>query len=154
MADLFTSEAGAFIRQEEEEGVEKLDSGEDDSLGQLDGYSSQSYPPGSENFTPELQNRTTELETNVLGPSGQDQHSYELYNQDIFPLVPSSEDSSSEDLNLSSVDTNSVSTSELEQLANSLTRAGEMVAAAVRSVRSLVMTAIQVTPASPWISRC
>ena len=121
----------------------------DDSLGQLDKYSSQSYPPESENFTPELQNGTR---NNILGPpSGQDQHSYELYNQDIFPLVPPSEDSNSEDLNLSSLDTTSVSTSELEQLANSLTRAGEMVAAAVRSVRSLVMTALQVTPASTWI---
>jgi len=143
LADLFTSEAGAFIRHEEEE--DEIDSGEDDSL---EGYSSQSYPPESENFTPELRNSTSELQSNILGPSGQDQHSYQLYKQDIFPLAPSSEDSSSEDLNIvSSVDkvddTNSVSTSELEDLANSLTRVGEMVAAAVRSVRSLVMTAIQ-----------
>ena len=154
LADLFTSEAGAFIRHEEE--VDEIDSGEDDSL---EGYSSQSYPPESENFTPELRNSTAELQSNILGPSGQDQHSYDLYKQDIFPLGPSSEDSSSEDLNIvSSVDkvddTNSVSTSELEELANSLTRVGEMVAAAVRSVRSLVMTAIQVNPASPWTCRC
>ena len=154
LADLFTSEAGAFIRHEEE--ADEIDSGEDDSL---EGYSSQSYPPESENFTPELRNSTAELQSNILGPSGQDQHSYELYKQDIFPLAPSSEDSSSEDLNIvSSVDkvddTNSVSTSELEDLANSLTRVGEMVAAAVRSVRSLVMTAIQVNPASPWTCRC
>ena len=147
LADLFTSEAGAFIRSEKE-------SDEKDS-NSLEGFSSESYPPESENFTPELQNITTEFHSDIIGPSGQDQTIYDLYNKDnIFPLVPSSEDSSSEDLNLSSVDTNSVSTSELEQLANSLTRAGEMVAAAVRSVRSLVMTAIQVTPASPWISRC
>ena len=155
LADLFTSEAGAFIRQEEED---EIDSGADGSLDQLEGFSSQRYPPESENFTPELQSSTTELQSNILGPSGQDQHSYELYKQDIFPLVPSSEDSSSEDFSVSSVDkvddTNSVSTSELEELANSLTRVGEMVVAAVRSVRSLVMTALQVTPASPWISRC
>ena len=158
LADLFTSEAGAFIRHEEE--TEEKDMGVDDSLGQPEGDSSQtlsqSYPPESENFTPELQNSTSELQTNILGPSGQDQHSYELYNQEIFPLVPSSEDSSSEDSNGADKvdDTNSVSTSELEELANSLTRAGEVVAAAVRSVRSLVMTALQVTPASPWKSRC
>ena len=154
LADLFTSEAGAFIRHEEE--VDEIDSGEDDSL---EGYSSQSYPPESENFTPELQNITTEFHSDIIGPSGQDQTIYDLYNKDnIFPLVPSSEDSSSEYSNVSSADkvesTNSISTSELDELASSLTRAGEMVAAAMRGVRSLVMTALQVILATTWNSRC
>lgn len=140
LADLFTSEAGAFIRSEKE-------SDEKDS-NSLEGFSSESYPPESENFTPELQNITTEFHSDIIGPSGQDQTIYDLYNKDnIFPLVPSSEDSSSEYSNVSSADkvesTNSISTSELDELASSLTRAGEMVAAAMRGVRSLVMTALQ-----------
>ena len=151
LADLFTSEAGAFIRSEKE-------SDEKDS-NSLEGFSSESYPPESENFTPELQNITTEFHSDIIGPSGQDQTIYDLYNKDnIFPLVPSSEDSSSEYSNVSSADkvesTNSISTSELDELASSLTRAGEMVAAAMRGVRSLVMTALQVILATTWNSRC
>ena len=131
LADLFTSEAGAFVRQEEEE-----EGGKVNEISSLE----QSYPPGSENLTPELRNITEET------LSEQELNTYELYSQDIYPLIPPSKDSSSEEP--LSTSTSSISSSELEELANSLTRAGEIVAAAVRSVRSLVTTALQVNIAS------
>ena len=131
LADLFTSEAGAFVRQEEEE--------EDVKVNEISSLE-QSYPPGSENLTPELRNITEET------LSEQELNTYELYSQDIYPLIPPSKDSSSEEP--LSTSTSSISSSELEELANSLTRAGEIVAAAVRSVRSLVTTALQVSIAS------
>ena len=131
LADLFTSEAGAFVRQEEEEEGVKVN-----EISSLE----QSYPPGSENLTPELRNITEET------LSEQELNTYELYSQDIYPLIPPSKDSSSEEP--LSTSTSSISSSELEELANSLTRAGEIVAAAVRSVRSLVTTALQVNLAS------
>ena len=135
LADLFTSEAGAFVRQEEEEEEEE----EDVKVNEISS-SKQSYPPGPENLTPELRNITEET------LSEHDLNSYELYSQDIYPLIPPSEDPSSEEP--ISTSTSSISSSELEELTNSLTRAGEIVAAAVRSVRSLVTTALQVNLAS------
>ena len=134
LADLFTSEAGAFVRQEEEE--EEEEGVKVNEISSLE----QSYPPGSENLTPELRNITEET------LSEQELNTYELYSQDIYPLIPPSKDSSSEEP--LSTSTSSISSSELEELANSLTRAGEIVAAAVRSVRSLVTTALQVNIAS------
>ena len=135
LADLFTSEAGAFVRQEEEEEEEE----DDVKVNEISSLE-QSYPPGSENLTPELRNITEET------LSEHDLNSYELYSQDIYPLIPPSEDPSSEEP--ISTSTSSISSSELEELTNSLTRAGEIVAAAVRSVRSLVTTALQVNLAS------